>query len=129
MRRPFEDSEDASIVSDARHLTPCKSLHYHFAMLTRSVRHKGLKRLILQDDPSGLPGQYAVKIRTIVSFLQDMESEDETGRRAALERAHRLTGDRRGIWRASVVSKNWRLTFRIDKHELEIPTSTSRDYH
>lgn len=46
-------------------------------MLIRSVGHKGLKRLILLDDPSGLPGQFVPKIKTIVSFLQDMESEDE----------------------------------------------------
>lgn len=87
-------------------------------MLIRSVRHKGLKRLILMDDPSGLPGQYVLKIKTIISFLQDMGREDELAHMPHWK-AHRLTGDRKGTW-SLFVSKNWRLTFRIDKDELEI---------
>lgn len=96
-------------------------------MLIRSVRHKGLKRLILQDDPSGLPGQYALKIRTIVSFLQDMESEDELAD-VPHWKTHRLAGDRKGTW-SLFVSKNWRLTFRIDKDEPEILDLDFEDYH
>ncbi|NMG38850.1 plasmid maintenance system killer [Chelativorans sp. ZYF759] len=96
-------------------------------MLIRSVRHKALKRLILQDDPAGLPRQYVVKIRTIISFLQDMESEDELAD-VPHWKAHRLTGDRKGTW-SLFVSKNWRLTFRIDKDELEILDLDYEDYH
>jgi toxin HigB-1 len=96
-------------------------------MLIRSVRHKGLKRLILQDDPAGLPGQYVVKIKTIISFLQDMESEDELAL-VPHWKAHRLTGQRKGTW-SLFVSKNWRLTFRIDKDELEILDLDYEDYH
>lgn len=46
-------------------------------MRIRSVKHKGLRRLILDDDPSGPQAQFVGKIRNIIAFLQDMEHEDE----------------------------------------------------
>jgi proteic killer suppression protein len=43
-------------------------------------------------------------------------------------RAHRLTGDREGAWSLSV-TKNWRLTFRINQAEIEIVDLDYEDYH
>lgn len=38
-------------------------------MRIRSVKHKGLRRLIIDDDASGLPAPFVAKIRNIVAFL------------------------------------------------------------
>jgi proteic killer suppression protein len=46
-------------------------------MRIRNVVHKGLRRFIENDDPSGLPAAVAPKVRKIVTFLQDMEHESE----------------------------------------------------
>ena len=43
-------------------------------------------------------------------------------------RAHRLPGDRRETWSLAVTA-NWRLTFRIDREEMEIVDLDYEDYH
>ena len=42
--------------------------------------------------------------------------------------AHRLAGDRRGVWSLSV-TRNWRLTFQVDPIEGEIFDLDYQDYH
>ena len=91
------------------------------------MKHKGLRRLIEQDDPSGLQAAFVDKVRKILAFLQDMAGEDEL-RTIPSWRAHRLTGDRKGTW-SLFVSKNWRITFRIDQDEIEIIELDYEDYH
>ncbi len=63
----------------------------------------------------------------MISFLQDMGSEQEL-RTIPIWKAHLLTGDRRGVWSLSV-SKNWRLTFRVDGEAIEIIDLDFEDYH
>ncbi|GAB1718879.1 MAG: hypothetical protein NTAFB09_06100 [Nitrosospira sp.] len=46
-------------------------------MKIRNVVHKGLRRFIENDDATGLQSGVVAKIRRMVSFLQDMEKEDE----------------------------------------------------
>lgn len=96
-------------------------------MRIRNVKHRGLRRLIEADDPSGLPAALVEKIRKILSFLQDMEREDELHQVPAWK-AHQLTGDRGGTWSLHV-SKNWRITFRIDRTDIEIVDLDYQDYH
>jgi proteic killer suppression protein len=96
-------------------------------MKIRNVVHKGLRRFIESDDASGLQPAAIEKIRRIVTFLQDMEHEDEI-RTVPSWKAHKLTGDRKGIW-SLFVTKNWRLTFRIDQAEIEIVDLDYEDYH
>ena len=43
-------------------------------------------------------------------------------------KAHRLTGDRKGTW-SLFVTKNWRMTFRINADEIEIIDLDYEDYH
>ncbi len=43
-------------------------------------------------------------------------------------KAHQLTGDRKGVWSLSL-TRNWRLTFRIDRTGLEIIDLDYEDYH
>lgn len=96
-------------------------------MKIASVSHRGLKRLIESDDPSGLPAAFVEKIRNILSFLQDMEDPDEL-RSLPSWNAHQLTGNRKGAW-SQTVTGNWRITFRIDRTEREIIGLNFEDYH
>ena len=96
-------------------------------MRIRNILHKGLRRFVEADDTSGLQFAVVEKLRRIISFLQDMEREDEL-RAVPSWKAHQLTGDRKGTW-SLFVTKNWRLTFRIDKDEVEIIDLDYEDYH
>jgi toxin HigB-1 len=96
-------------------------------MKIRSVRHKGLRHLIEDDDASGLQAQFIEKIRNIISFLEDMGQESEL-RTIASWKAHKLTGDQKDVW-SLFVSRNWRITFRIDQTEIEIIDLDYVDYH
>ena len=96
-------------------------------MRIRNVVHKGLRRFIENDDASGLLADAAAKIRKIVTFLQDMEREAEL-RTVPAWKAHQMTGDRKGAWSLSV-TKNWRITFQIDRQESEIFNLNFEDYH
>lgn len=61
-----------------------------------------------------------------------MEREDEL-RTVPSWKAHMLTGDRKGqnVWEIGslFVTKNWRMTFRIDRDEIEIIDLDYEDYH
>jgi toxin HigB-1 len=70
------------------------------------------------DDACGIQAAVAEKLRRMISFLQNMEKEDEL-RTVPSWKAHQLTGDRKGT-RSLFVTKNWRLTSRIDQAEVEI---------
>jgi proteic killer suppression protein len=96
-------------------------------MKIRNVIHKGLRRFIERDDETGLPAAVAPKVRKIVTFLQSMEHEAEL-RGVPAWKAHQLTGDRKGTW-SLFVTKNWRLTFQIDREEIEIIDLDYEDYH
>jgi len=96
-------------------------------MRIRNVLHKGLRRFIERDNASGLQSAVVGKIGRMVSFLQDMAHEDEL-RTVPSWKAHRLTGDRKGTW-SLFVTKNWRMTFRIDTDEIEIIDLDYEDYH
>lgn len=96
-------------------------------MKIRNVIHKGLRRFMVEDDATGLPSAILPKLRRILSFLQDMEREDEL-RTIPSWKAHQLAGDRKGTWSLSV-TQNWRITFRIDQAEIEIMDLDYEDYH
>jgi proteic killer suppression protein len=96
-------------------------------MKIRNVIHKGLRRFIEDDDASGLQPAVVTKVQRIVSFLQDMEREEEL-RTVPSWKAHMLTGGRKGTW-SLFVTKNWRMTFQIDREEIEIIDLDYEDYH
>ena len=89
--------------------------------------HKGLKKLYLDDSAKGLPAQSADKLRKMLAFLQDMNEETEI-ESIPIWKAHRLTGDRKGVWSLHV-TKNRRLTFRIDRDASEVRDLNLEDYH
>ena len=95
-------------------------------MRIRNVRHRGLKRFIERDDPSGLAPAVVEKVRNIVSFLQEMQDVQELSDVPSWK-AHQLTGDRKGTWSLSV-TRNWRITFSVDQAEGEIVDLDYEDY-
>jgi len=93
----------------------------------RNIIHKGLKLLYEEDEPKGVAPDAVDKLRKMLAFLDNMQDPQEL-RALPLWKAHRLTGDRKGTWSLSV-SRNRRLTFRIDNVEGEVYDLKLEDYH
>jgi proteic killer suppression protein len=79
--------------------------------MIRTIRHKGLKRLLEQGDPNGVNPEHVGKLRNILAMLHaapTVAHMDVPG-----FRLHPLTGRRKGFW-AVTVRANWRVIFRFD---------------
>jgi proteic killer suppression protein len=100
---------------------------YSSAVKIRDFAHKGLKRLYTEDIAKGVPADAVDKLRKMFAYLDNMEDPDEL-RALAAWKAHTLVGDRKGTWSLSV-TRNLRLTFRIDIAEREICDLNLEDYH
>ena len=96
-------------------------------MKIRSVVHKGLKRLYAEDNAMGLPPDTLDRLRKMLAFLDEMQYPEEL-RALPSWKVHTLTGDRKGTISLSV-TRNRRLTFRIDTAEREICDINLEDYH
>ncbi len=96
-------------------------------MKIRNVVHRDLRRFIEEDNAGALPSAAVPKLRRMLSFLQDMEREEEL-RTVPGWKAQRLSGNRKGVW-SLTVTRNWRLTFRVDDSEHEIVDLDYEDYH
>ena len=96
-------------------------------MKIQSFVHKGLKRLYVEDSAKGVSPDTADKLRKMLAFLDNMEDTEEL-RSLPAWKAHTLSGDRKGTWSLSV-TRNRRLTFRIDATEREICDLNLEDYH
>ena len=81
----------------------------------------------MEDSTKGVPPDTADKLRKMLAFLDDMQEPDEL-RGLASWKVHTLTGDRKSTWSLSV-TRNRRLTFRIDEAEDEICDLNLEDYH
>ena len=80
-------------------------------MVVRSVRHRGLRRLLEDDTVRFLRPELAGRVRRILTVLLLAEDMDDFVAGAPRGwRVHRLSGDRRREWSVSV-SGNWRITF------------------
>lgn len=96
-------------------------------MQVRSFVHKGLKRFYLEDSTKDLPPDAVDKLRKMLAYLDDMGGPEEL-RSLPAWKAHMLTGDRKGMWSLHV-TRNRRLTFRIDATQSEICDVNLEDYH
>ena len=96
-------------------------------MKIRNFVHKGLKRLYEEDSATGVSPDTVNKLRKMLAFLDDMQDPEEL-RSLPAWKVHTLTGDRKGTWSLSV-TRNRRLTFRIDIAEREIRDLTLEDHH
>lgn len=74
-----------------------------------------------------MPPDTADKLRKMLAFLDDMQEPEEL-RAFPSRKLYTLTGDRKGTWSPSV-TRNRRLTFRIEAAEREICDLTLEDYH
>ena len=91
----------------------------------RSIEHRGLLRLIEDDDSRELRNDLVRRLRNILAAL--IAAPDVGGVVGPPGwRVHQLTGDRAGTWSISV-SGNWRLTFDI-RHG-EVRNLDLEDYH
>lgn len=94
-------------------------------MIIRSVRHRGLRRLIEDNDTRGIRTDLVDRVRKILAVLIAAENMDQVKGPPGW-RIHQLSGDRRGTWSISV-SGNWRITFDIENNE--IWNLDLEDYH
>lgn len=96
-------------------------------MKIRNFAHKGLKLLYTEDTAKGVPPDALDKLRKMLAYLDNMEDPEEL-RALTAWKVHTLTGDRTGTWSLSV-TRNRRLTFRIDASEREVCDVNLEDYH
>ena len=96
-------------------------------MKIRSFTHKGLKRLYEDGNAKGVPPDTVDKLRKMFAYLENIEDPEEL-RALSAWKVHTLTGDRKGTWSLSV-TRNRRLTFRIDAAEGELFDVNLEDYH
>ena len=89
--------------------------------------HKGLKRFYSDDSVKGVPPDTVDKLRKMFAYLDNMEDPQEL-RTLAAWKVHTLTGGRKGTWSLSV-TRNRRLTFRVDTAEREIRDVNLEEYH
>ncbi len=93
----------------------------------RNFVHKGLRRLYEENNSRALPAASVDKLRKMFVFMDAMEDADEL-RSIPTWKPHLMTGDRKGTW-SLYVTRNWRITFRIDAAEKEICDVNFEDYH
>lgn len=96
-------------------------------MKIRNFAHKGLKWLYTEDSAKGVPPDAADKLRKMFAYLDNIEDPEEL-RVLPVWKVHTLTGDRQGTWSLSV-TRNRRLTFRVNTGEREICDVNLEDYH
>ena len=96
-------------------------------MRIRNFAHKGLRKLYEEDSAKALRPDTVDKLRKMLAFLDEMADPEEL-HLLPFWKAHTLTGDRKGTWSLSV-TRNRRLTFRIDRTEQEILDVNLEDYH
>lgn len=96
-------------------------------MKIRNFIHKGLKRFYIEDSAKGVPPDTVDTLRKMFAFLDNLNDPEEL-RALTAWKVHTLTGDRNGLWSLSV-TRNRRLTFRVDPVEREIRDVNLEDYH
>lgn len=94
-------------------------------MVIRSVRHRGLLRLIEDDDSRQIRPDLVKRLRNVLAALISAADMAQVSGPPGW-RVHQLKGDRAGTWTVSV-SGNWRLTFDIADGEIE--NLDLEDYH
>src|SRR6266581_3516862 len=85
-------------------------------MVIRSIRHRGLLRLIEDDDGRELRSDLVRRLRNILAALIGAADIEGVAGPPGW-RVHQLKGDRAGTWSISV-SGNWRLTFDVRQGEI-----------
>ena len=100
-------------------------LAVRYAMIIRSIKHRGLRRLIEDNDTRGIRTDLVNRVRNILAALIVAENMDHVTGPPGW-RIHQLSGDRRGTW-SIAVSGNWRITFDVEHNEIH--NLDVEDYH
>jgi proteic killer suppression protein len=79
--------------------------------MIRSFRHKGLRQLFIEGDPSKLRADQADKAERILQRLAEAQAPSHMALPGY--RLHPLKGEFAGFWAVSV-SGNWRIVWRFD---------------
>lgn len=90
-----------------------------------SIKHKGLKKFIENNDSRGLPPEKVNRIRNVLAVLI-LATDMDNVKGPPGWRIHQLKGDRAGEWSISV-SGNWRITFKVERGD--IANLNLEDYH
>ena len=91
-----------------------------------SISHKALRSFAETGKAKGLPGNLVVRLRNMLAWLSVIEMADELLVPPNFG-AHLLSGDRSGTW-SLTVTRNWRMTFRINAANA-IEDLDLEDYH
>ena len=94
-------------------------------MEIESIRHKGLRRFFETGNPKALEGDVG-RLRKMLACIDAAKGIDELFAPPNFG-LHELTGDRKGIW-PMTVTRNWRLTFRVNEDGALIDMDLE-DYH
>lgn len=92
--------------------------------MIKSFKHKGLEKLFLYDDSSGINFEHIEKVERILlavdfaNVVQDLNLSSY--------KLHPLKGNMKGLW-SITVRANWRITFRFEKGNAYI--LNYEDYH
>jgi len=85
-------------------------------MKVRRFSNKALKQFYRVGTTKGLPADAFSKLRAMFAVLDRMKDIEEL-KAWPLWKAHTLTGGRKGTWSLHV-TRNWRLTFRVEANEI-----------
>lgn len=91
-----------------------------------SIRHKALRTFAETGRAKGLPPAVVDRLRNMLAWLAAAGDVDELHVPPNFG-AHRLTGDRGGVW-SLTVTRNWRPTF-VVSDEGSIEDMDLEDYH
>lgn len=94
-------------------------------MEVANIDHKSLRRFFETGNAKGLVGDTG-RLRKMLAFIDAAADLEELGIPPNYG-LHQLTGDRKGTW-SMTVTKNWRLTFRINEDGALIDMNLE-DYH
>lgn len=90
-------------------------------------RHKGLRRLYVEDDAKGVPAEMADKLRKLLFALETAANLEQV-RHFPGWKLHPLKADLEGFWSLTVTG-NWRLIFRYEEGENTASYLSLIDYH
>lgn len=105
----------------------CKATGYTLSGENTQLRPQGPETALLGSEHERRATRYRGQAAEVFAYLDNMEDPDEL-RALTSWKPHMLTGDRKGTGSLSV-TRNRRLTFRIDMAEREICEVNLEDYH
>jgi toxin HigB-1 len=94
-------------------------------MIIRSIKHRGLRRFVEDDDVRELNAELVGRIRNIIAALVVADTMSDVSGPPGW-RIHLLKGNKAGTWSISV-SGNWRITFGVENDE--VTDLNLEDYH